>query len=136
MTLEDDLEELEKAIKELETNCPWLNESRITGGYTEYGRRGALCKRPQKVRAGRAAANAYRAVRDLEYEHLEECKERIKRRLAERGEVAEEGSRFLLRDLFDKCEKIHGCISCSCGPAVSAYYNLRKLADILSAAPT
>ncbi len=131
MTLEQDMDDISAAIKELEANCPWLNDSTITRGYTEYGDKAALCKRPQKVAAGRASARAYQAVLDIEHEHLSTCKGRIKRKLSKRDEMAEESSRLLLRDLFDKCEKISDCISCSCGSAVSAYYNLKKLSSVL-----
>ncbi len=132
VTLEEHVKKLKQGNDTIAGNCPWLSDRETMGVFTKYGDGGALCKPAEKVAAGRAAASAYQVVRCLEYDHLSECRSRLRDELSRRKGLAEEASRFLIKDLFEKCEDITSCISCSCELAIPAYYNLLKLVDLLS----
>lgn len=131
-SLDEHIKALRKAEEVLGINCPWLGESQATGSYTKYGEKGALCIPSQKVAAGRAASSAYQNLRQLEFDHLSKVREILKEALSRRRDLDEETSRYLAKDLFEKCEEIAGCIDCSCDSAVAAYHNLNNLLDILT----
>lgn len=134
-SINDHLDVLKKANHTMATNCPWLSGQETRGDYTQYGDKGALCKPGEKVVAGRAAASAYQIVRHLEFYHLSECRDILREELSRKRGLAEETTPLLVKDLFDKCEEIMSCISCSCDSAVSAYHNLENLVDLLAKKP-
>jgi len=131
-SLEEHVEELKRANEMMRSNCPWLSDRKTDGSFHQYGDCGALCNPSEKVAAGRAASAAYEVVRHLEFEHLSDTRERLREELSRRRDMAEEASRLLIKDLFEKCEEITSCISCSCASAVSAHHNLERLLHILS----
>jgi hypothetical protein len=135
-SLEENLKALKIAYIGIGENCPWLGTAPVDGTFTQYGDMGALCKPPQKAAAGRHAASAYHALRRMELDCLAEIRQVFRDQLSRRRSLDEETGRFLAKDLFEKCEEITGCMSCSCGSAVSAYHNLGNLLDLLESDPT
>jgi hypothetical protein len=131
VTLEEHIKVLKSAYQGMGENCPWLGTGPTDGVYTQYGDKGALCKPPQKAEAGRHTVIAYQAIRRMEIDCLSEIRRLLREGLSRRRSLDEETGRFLAKDLFEKCEEITSCISCSCGSAVSAYHNLGNLLAIL-----
>jgi len=134
--LQEHIKVLRGAYEGVGENCPWLGTGPIDGVYTQYGDKGALCKPTQKAEAGRHAGIAYQAIRQMELDCLSEMRRLLREGLSKRRSLDEETGRFLAKDLFEKCEDITSCISCSCGSAVSAYHNLGNLLDLLEDRPT
>ena len=135
-SLEKNLKALKIAYRGIGENCPWLGTGSVDGIFTQYGDKGALCKPPQKAAAGRHASEAYQALRRMELDCLAEIRRALRDELSRRRSLDEETGRFLSKDLFEKCEEITECISCSCGSAISAYHNLGNLLDLLESDPT
>ncbi len=134
-SLDEHVKVLREANRELSNNCPWLSGRDTDGEYTQYGEQGALCAPNEKVEGGRAAALAYQTLRHLEFNHLSKVRNMLREGLSRRRNLDEETSRFLAKDLFEKCEEILSCIDCSCRSAVSAYHNLQTLAMLLEEIP-
>jgi hypothetical protein len=135
-SLQENLKELKIAYSGIGENCPWLGTQSVDGTFTPYGDSGALCKPPQKAAAGRHAGKAYQALRRMELDCLTEIRRVFRDQLSRHRALDEETGRFIAKDLFEKCEEITGCISCSCGSAVSAYHNLGNLLELLESDTT
>jgi hypothetical protein len=135
-SLEEHVKVLRDAYTGIGKNCPWLGSEPTDGSYNLYGDKGALCKPDQKAAAGRHAGIAYQALRRMELDCLTDIRQIFREELSRRRSLDEETGRFLAKDLFEKCEEITSCISCSCGPTVGAYHNLGNLLDLLGASPT
>ncbi len=133
--MREHLSVLEELTADMKAKCPWLSGRHSGGEHTSYGERATLCNPSEKLAAGRSAAAAYDVVRHLEFDHLSQCRDLLRQELSDRRDLPEETSRFLAKDLFDKCEAITACISCGCHNAVPAMLNLEMLLRILSKAP-